>query len=177
MNTTGLNQRFQSIIDFLIKDLSTIRTGRASTAMVEDIAVEAYGSIMQIKSLANIAIPEARQILIDPWDKSVIKDIEKGIAAANMGFNPINDGKVIRINLPEMTEDTRKDLLKVVGQKCENARIEIRKVREDFKNLIKEEKDEDIKNESLEELDEITKEFNEKIEDIRKKKEEEVMTI
>ena len=177
MNTTGLTQRFQSIIDFLTNDLSTVRTGRASTAMVEDIAVEAYGSIMQIKSLANIAIPEARQILIDPWDKSVIKDIEKGIAAANLGFNPINDGKVIRINLPEMTEDTRKDLLKVVGQKCENARIEIRKAREDFKSLIKDEKDEDVKNESLEELDEITKEFNEKIEDIRKRKEEEIMTI
>lgn len=177
MNTIGLTQRFQSIIDFLIKDLGTIRTGRASTAMVEDIAVEAYGSIMQIKSLANITIPEARQILIDPWDKSVIKDIEKGIAASNMGFNPINDGKVIRINLPEMTEESRKDLLKVVGQKCENARIEIRKAREDFKNLIKDEKDEDIKNENLEELDEITKDFNEKIEDIRKKKEEEIITI
>lgn len=177
MNTTGLTQRFQSIIDFLVKDLGTIRTGRASSVMVEDIPVEAYGSIMQIKSLANISIPEARQILIDPWDKSVIKDIEKGIAAANLGFNPINDGKVIRINLPEMTEDGRKELIKVVGQKCENARIEIRKAREDFKLLIKDEKDEDIKNESLEELDEITKEYNEKIEDIRKNKEEEIMTI
>ncbi|HPO11028.1 MAG TPA: ribosome recycling factor [bacterium] len=177
MNTTDLNQKYQSIIDFLIQDLNTVRTGRASSAMVEDISVEAYGSIMQIKALANISIPEARQILIDPWDKSIIKNIEKGIAGANLGFNPINDGKIIRINLPEMTEDTRKELVKVVGQKCENARIEIRKIREDFKNEIKEEKDEDIKNENLEELDKITKNFNEKIENIKKKKEEDIMTI
>lgn len=177
MNTSELNQKFQLIIDFLIKDLNTVRTGRASSVMVEEINVETYGSIMQIKSLANISIPEARQILIDPWDKSVIKDIEKGILASNMGFNPMNDGNVIRINLPEMTEDKRKELLKVVGQKCENARIEIRKVREDFKASIKEEKDEDLKNSNLEELDEITKEFNEKIENFRKKKEEDLMTI
>jgi len=177
MNTSELNQKFQSIIDFLIKDLNTVRTGRASSIMVEEINVETYGSIMQIKSLANISIPEARQILIDPWDKSVIKDIEKGILASNMGFNPMSDGNVIRINLPEMTEDKRRELLKVVGQKCENARIEIRKVREDFKASIKEEKDEDLKNSNLEELDEITKEFNEKIESFRKKKEEDLMTI
>ncbi len=177
MNKTDLNQKYQSTIDFLIKDLSTIRTGRASSGMVEEIPVEAYGSMMQIKALANISIPEARQIMIDPWDKSIIKNIEKGIASANLGFNPINDGKVIRINLPEMTEDTRKELVKVVGQKCENARIEIRKIREDFKNEIKEEKDEDIKNENLDDLDKITKDFNDKIEDIRKNKEEDIMTI
>ena len=177
MNLNEIKPKIQNAIDFLIKELYTIRTGRASTAMVEDIDVDAYGSKMKVRGLANISIPEARQILIEPWDKSVTKDIEKAIIASNIGFNPINDGSAIRINLPEMTEDKRKELLKVVGQKCENARIEIRKTREESKNVLKDEKDEDLKNANLEELDEITKEFNEKIEEIRKKKEEEVMTI
>lgn len=177
MNSNDTKSKFQIAIDFLMKELATIRTGRASTSMVEEINVDAYGSQMQIKSLANISIPEARQILIDPWDKSVMKDIEKGIIASNLGFNPINDGTSIRINLPDMTEEKRKDLTKVVGQKCEGARIEIRKFREDIKNVLKEEKDEDLRESNLKELDEITKEYNEKIEELRKKKEEELMTI
>lgn len=169
--------KFQTAIDFLIKELSTIRTGRASASLVEDIKVEAYGSIMPLKSCGNISIPEARQILIDPWDKSLIKDIEKAIMISGLGLNPNSDGNVLRINLPEMTEDKRKDLLKVVGVKCENCRIEIRKTREDLKNSVKDEKDEDLKKSILEDLDDVTKEFNEKVEELRKKKEEEVMTV
>ena len=169
--------KFQGAIDFLIKELSTIRTGRASASLVEDIKVEAYGSFMPLKSCGNISIPEARQILIDPWDKSLIKDIEKAFSISGLGLNPNSDGSVIRINLPEMTEDKRKDLLKVVGVKCENCRIEIRKTREELKNYMKDEKDEDLKKSVLEDLDNTTKEFNEKVEEIRKKKEEEVMTV
>lgn len=169
--------KFQSAIDFLIKELSTIRTGRASASIVEDVKVEAYGSLMPLKSCGNISIPEARQILIDPWDKTLIKEIEKGILASNLGLTPNSDGVVIRINLPEMTEDKRRDLLKVVGVKCENCRIEIRKVREELKNSLKDEKDEDLKKSMLEDLDEITKEYNEKVEELRGKKEEELMTV
>ena len=177
MNSNDIKSKFQIAIDFLSKELAIIRTGRASASMVEDISVDAYGSQMQIKSLANISIPEARQILIEPWDKTVMKELEKGIIASNLGFNPINDGNSIRINLPEMTEEKRRDLTKVVGQKCEGARIEIRKFREDIKNILKDEKDEDLRESNLEELDKITKEYNEKIEEIRKKKEDELMTI
>lgn len=177
MNLSLEKAKFESPLDFLKKELNTIKAGRASTSMVEDIKVEVYGSLMPLKSVANITIPEARQILIEPWDKSVIKDVEKGINLSNLGYNPNNDGNYIRINIPEMTEDKRKDLLKIVGQKCENCRIEIRKVREELKDEIKEEKDEDLKNANLEELDKITKEYNEKVEDIRKSKDVELMTI
>ena len=177
MDLNSEKVKFQSAIDFLVKELSTIRTGRASTSLVEDIKVDAYGSLMPLKSCGNISIPEARQILIDPWDKSLIKEIEKAIMASNIGLNPNSDGSVLRINLPEMTEDKRKDLLKIVGVKCENCRIEIRKIREELKNSMKDEKDEDLKKSILEDLDSVTKEFNEKVEEIRKKKEEEVMTV
>ncbi len=177
MDLNSEKSRFQSAIDFLLKEFSTIRTGRASTALVEDIKVEAYGSLMPIKSCGNISIPEARQILIDPWDKSLLKEVEKAILAANLGFTPTNDGAVIRINLPELTEEKRRDMVKIVGVKCENCRIEIRKIREDLKNSLKDEKDEDLKKSLLEDLDKMTKEFNDKVEELRKKKEEEVMTI
>lgn len=177
MDLNAERSKFQGAIEFLNKELSTIRTGRASTSLVEDIKVEAYGSFMPLKSCGNISIPEARQILIDPWDKSLVKEIEKAIMISGLGLNPNSDGSVLRINLPEMTEDKRKDLLKVVGVKCENTRIEIRKVREELKNSTKDEKDEDLKKSILEELDEVTKEFNEKVEELRKKKEEELMTI
>lgn len=177
MDLNSEKVKFQGAIDFLVKELSTIRTGRASASIVEDIKVEAYGSFMPLKSCGNISIPEARQILIDPWDKSLIKDIEKAFSISGLRLNPNSDGSVIRINLPEMTEDKRKDLLKVVGVKCENCRIEIRKVREELKNSMKDEKDEDLKKSVLEDLDDTTKEFNEKVEEIRKKKEEEVMTV
>ena len=177
MTSNEIKSKFQQAIEFLIKDLQTVRTGRASATMVEDINVEVYGSIMQIKGLANISIPEARQILIDPWDKSTISNIEKGILSSNLGFNPMSDGNVLRINLPDMTEDKRKDLIKIVGQKCENTRTEIRRIREEIKGPLKEEKDEDLRNSNLEELDEITKEFNEKVEELRDKKEKDIMTI
>lgn len=177
MDLNTEKSRFQTAIDFLSKEFSTIRTGRASTSLVEDIKVEAYGSLMPIKSCGNISIPEARQIVIDPWDKTLLKEVEKAILAANLGFTPTNDGNVIRINLPDLTEEKRKDLVKVVGVKCENCRIEIRKIREDLKNSLKDEKDEDLKKSLLEDLDKITKEFNDKVEEMRKKKEEEVMTI
>lgn len=177
MDLNSEKVKFQSAIDFLIKELGTLRTGRASTSLVDDIKVEAYGSLMPLKSCGNVSIPEARQIMIDPWDKSLIKEIEKAIMISGLGLNPNSDGVVLRINLPEMTEDKRKELSKVVGVKCENCRIEIRKIREELKNSVKDEKDEDLKESILEDLDKITKEFNEKVEELRKKKEEEVMTV
>lgn len=112
MDLNSEKVKFQSAIDFLIKELGTLRTGRASTSLVDDIKVEAYGSLMPLKSCGNVSIPEARQIMIDPWDKSLIKEIEKAIMISGLGLNPNSDGVVLRINLPEMTEDKEKNYQK-----------------------------------------------------------------
>ncbi|MFA5185214.1 MAG: ribosome recycling factor [Patescibacteria group bacterium] len=172
----------QKAVDRLDHDLKNIRTGRANPALVEDIKVEAYGSPMEIKGVAAVSIPDAKTIQIEPWDKNLVKDIEKAIIAANIGMQPNVAGTVIRLNMPQMTEETRKDTVKAVSQKGEQAKIALRNVREQAREQIaKDEKanviSEDEKFRQQENLDKVVKEFNEKIDKLVKDKEEEVMTI
>jgi ribosome recycling factor len=173
---------FQKAIDFYKTDIAGLRTGRANAAIVENIVVEVYGGQMPVKGLANIGIPEARTIVIEPWDKSIIKDVEKAIRLAGTGLNPSNEGNILRLTLPQMTEENRKDLIKVLGQKSENARVQIRKVREEVKDMIIEmEKEKEIGEDERfnlqDELDKVTGEFNDKILMMREEKEKEIMTI
>ena len=173
---------FQKAVDFFKTDISGLRTGRANAAIVENIMVEAYGGQMPVKGLANIAIPEARTIVIEPWDKSIIKDIEKAIRLAGTGLNPSNEGNILRLSLPQMTEENRKELIKVLGQKTEHARIQVRKVRDEVKEMIVEtekakEISEDERFNLQDELDKMTGEFNDKIMMMREEKEKEIMTI
>lgn len=119
------------------KELSVIRTGRASAALVENILVDCYGQSMPIKNLATIATPDARLITIQPWDKSVINDIEKGILNSNLGVTPVNDGELIRIQLPQMSAARREELVKELGKKAEESRIGVRNIRKEYHNQLR----------------------------------------
>lgn len=180
-----LNQKkpvFESVIDHLQKELGGLRTGRATPALVEDIAVSAYDAMMEIKGLASIQTQDAKTLVIDPWDKSLLKNIEKGIRDAGVGLSPVVDGTVIRIAMPLMTEENRRAMVKKMKEHLEDARIALRQVREDARDAAtKMEKEkhvsEDEKFKLLDEIDKMTKEFNGRIDAVGEKKEEEIMTV
>ncbi|TSC91919.1 MAG: ribosome recycling factor [Parcubacteria group bacterium Licking1014_17] len=172
---------FNKVFDFYKGDISSIRTGRASPALVEDITVEFYGSKMKIKELANISAPEPKTLTIQPWDKNAVEPICGAIKNSNIGLNPAVDGHAIRLNIPPLTEERRKDFIKLLKQKTEEARIKIRRAREDALNKIQRmEKDgeisEDERFDAKEELQKIVDDINKKIEETEKKKEQELMT-
>ncbi|MBI3627044.1 ribosome recycling factor [Candidatus Uhrbacteria bacterium] len=131
-------EKFQASLKHLKDDIATLRTGRASAALVDNVLVEAYGNKMPINQLASISIPEPKMLIITPWDKAVIKEIEKGIIAAGIGINPVNEGASIRLVMPQMTEENRKELVKLLKQKSEKAKQTIRNVREEVRNEITE---------------------------------------
>lgn len=169
-------------IEHFKDELSQIRTGRASTALVESLMVDYYGAKSPLKQVASISTPEPRTIMISPWDKDNLVNIEKAIRESQLNLNPNNDGKVVRINIPALTEERRKELLKVVGQKAEEARIALRKHREDvWEEIQKMEKEgkigEDDKFLGKDKLQEMIDEYNAKIEEIKTKKEEDVLTV
>ncbi|MBI4458312.1 ribosome recycling factor [Candidatus Uhrbacteria bacterium] len=173
---------FDATIDFLKQDLSTLRTGRANPGMVEHVSVEAYGSRMELVGVASISVPDARTLVIEPWDKSVLKDVERGLIDANLGVNPVVSGNTIRIVMPPPTEESRRNLVKMMNEKLENARIGVRGAREKAKAVIVEaeknkEISEDEKYRYLEELDKMAAGFNERIKLIGTEKEKEIMTI
>ena len=173
---------FENVITHLDKELNSIRSGRANAAIVEHVKVEAYGSMMDLKGLASISIPDAKTIQLEPWDKTVVKDIEKALIAANLGMAPSVTGSIIRLNMPQMTEENRRDMVKVIYQKGEHARIGVRNVREAIREaILKNEADkviaEDERFRQLDLLDKEVGDYNRKIDAIVKEKEEEVMTI
>lgn len=177
-----IRSEFEAHCTFLQQELKGLRTGRASAALVEDITVEAYGTMTPLQHLASLSIPDAKTILITPWDKSILKDIEKALTLANLGINPVNDGAGIRLTLPAMTEETRKNLIKIVGQKVEHAKIAIRTQRDKVKEeILKEERagtlTEDDRFSHLKKLDETTREFTDRAAALGTEKEKEVMTI
>jgi len=173
---------FQSVIDHLQKDLNALRTGRASPALVEDIKVLAYGSVMDVKSIASIATQDAKTLVIDPWDKTLTQAIEKAIREANLGINPAVDGSTVRISLPQMTEENRRHLVKQMKEQVEESKVAVRGVREGIRDRVMEmekekEMGEDEKFKTLDELDKMTKDYTSKIEEMAQKKEEEIMTV
>lgn len=173
---------FNKVIERLDNELKNIRTGRANAALVEDVRVEAYGSTMELKGVAAISVPDARTIQIEPWDKGLVKEVEKALLGANLGVTPNVAGTVIRLNMPQMTEETRRDTVKAVQQKGEQSRIAVRNVREDVRQSITKDEEakvinEDEKFRQFESLDKLVKEYNDKIEKMIDDKEQEVMTI
>lgn len=173
---------FEKAMEVLKGDLTTLRVGRANPLMVENILVEVYGAKTPIKQLASTTVPEARTLLIQPWDKSIIKDVEKAIIAANIGISPVNEGAQIRLTIPPLTEESRLELAKSVGEKMEKTRIVIRQLRDKVKEeAVKKEKDkeitEDDKYDLIKKLDELVKEYNEKIKQAGEAKEKEIMTL
>lgn len=179
---TKFNNDFASVLDHYKQELNHIRTGQATPELVEGIMVSAYDTMTPINQLANITVPEPKQLLIQPWDKSIVKEVEKAIINANLGFSPVNEGEVIRLPMPPMTEENRKDLVKLVQGKLEKARISIRQLRDKVKEaIIKAEKDNEITEDDkfghLKQLDEFTADKNKELKDLAEKKSQQILTI
>lgn len=174
--------QFQKCVSHLKQDISGLKTGRATPALVENVTIESYGSRMPLQQLATIGIPDPKTILIQPWDKSIIKEIEKGLLAANLGLNPVNEGQAIRLSIPALTEEKRKELVKILKQKVEQGKQSVRRVRDEIREQImtaEKEKtlSQDEKFRFLKELDDHTGRINDEIKQIGEEKEKEIMTI
>ncbi len=174
--------RMKGAIQSLDEDLNGIRTGRASPALVERLQVEYYGAPVPLVQLASISVPEPRALLIRPFDATSLKAIERGIMASDLGLTPNNDGKVIRLNLPPLTQDRRRDLVKIVHDRLEDARIAVRNIRRDLiKDLREFEKEKMISEDDLkqaeEELQKLTDRFIQQIDAIGQNKEREIMEV
>ena len=175
-------EEFTRVMDHYKFELGSVRTGRANPALLSTVQVESYGAKSPLDHVASITVSDARTLTISPWDKGQIQAIEKGIQLANLGFNPSNDGVVIRITLPSLNEERRKEMVKLVGQLAEKAKIGIRNVREDvMKEMKREEADGKISKDDLkdgqEDLQKIVDKNNEEIKLYADAKEKEVMTV
>jgi ribosome recycling factor len=178
----GKKGDFENAVMHFAEEAAKLRTGRANPALVEHIMVDYYGTKTPLMQIASISIPEARQILIQPWDKGAMQPIETAIRESDLGLNPGNDGQNIRVVLPALNEERRRDLVKALGARAEEARIAVRTVREDiWKDIQDMEKEgvigEDDKFQGKDMLQKVVDEYNAKIESLKEKKEEEIMTV
>ena len=176
------SSRMQKSIEALHRDLNTVRTGRASPALVENIMIDYYGVPTPMNQLATISVPEARVLMIQPWDKQVMKDVEKGILTSDIGLVPNSDGTAIRINIPALTEERRKELVRMVGRKIEEGLVSIRNIRRDsletFRSMEKnKDLSQDDSHRAQDQLQSITDGFAVQMNDIRADKESEVMEV
>ena len=161
---TALNEKMQSPIEHFEKELAVIRTGKASSALIENVMVNCYGQSMPLRELATIATPDARLITVQPWDKSIINAIEKGLLASNTGLTPINDGEIIRLQLPQMSSERREELVKTLNQKAEESRIGIRNVRKEYHNAIRDaEKNRDVSEDFAKRLSDVLQKITDKL--------------
>lgn len=163
----------------LSHELTKIRAGKANPAMLDGLLVSYYGAMSPLSQVASVTTPDARTLFIKPWEKNLIHEIEKAIMVANLGLNPQNDGQQIIINVPMLTEERRKQLVKQVGQECENGRISVRNVRKDTNESLKKitgVSEDDIKN-AEGRVQELTNEYINKIDSLMKRKEVEIMTV
>ena len=177
-----IGERMQKSVEALQDDLLSIRTGRASPALVEKLAVEYYGTPTPLNQMASIAAPEPRLLVIRPWDPSALADIERAILKSDLGLTPMNDGMLIRLSIPRLTEERRRELVKVVARRVEEGRIAVRNLRRDALQDLKEfEKEKMISEDDFfrgkDKVQELTDKFIEEIDGIGKRKEEEVMEI
>jgi len=175
-------KRMKSAVQALEEDLAGIRTGRASPALIERLPIEYYGTPVPLMQLATISVPEPRQLLIKPFDATSIKDIEKAILASDLGLTPMNDGKVIRLNIPPLNEERRIELKRMVGNRCEDSRIAIRNVRRDsIKDLRDFEKEKLISEDDLkraeEDIQKLTDKIIEEVDAVGERKEKEIMEV
>ncbi len=175
MNT---EQKMQKAIENLESRLVTIRAGRANPAMLSKVMVSYYGTPTPIQSVANITVPDAKQLMIKPFDRSSLKDIEKAINEANLGIAPVNNGEVIILPMPELTEDRRREYVKQAKALCEDAKVALRNIRQDANNEIKKmELPEDEEKLELEDVQELIQKYNKIVDEKGKEKEAELMSI
>lgn len=179
---TDFKKNLEKIIEHLKSEVVSLRTGRATPALVEDLEVDYYGTKTPLKAIASISSPEARSLVIQPWDKNAVQPIEKAIQSSSLGLNPVTDRDAIRLSIPPLTEERRRELTKLLGRHLEDARIQVRREREEIlKEIDRKEKAKEIsedekfrqKGEAQKQVDEI----NKKIEDIGSAKEKEMMTV
>jgi ribosome recycling factor len=177
---SGAEDKMKKSFDSVIREFSEIRTGRANPLLVEGIHVDYYGTPTLLKQLASISAPDAHLLVIQPWDLSVIPEIEKAILKSNLGIAPSNDGKVVRLSLPQLSKERRQELAKVIHKKAEDGRISLRTIRRDAKELLEKlEKDkaisEDDKFRSIDELQKQIDKYTAKVDELLKSKEKEVL--
>jgi|SRR6185503_15929539 len=175
-------EHFEKALDHFQHELSGVRTGRANPALLSTVQVDSYGAKMPLEHVASVTVSDAKTLTISPWDKSQLQAIEKGITAANLGLTPGNDGNVIRINLPPLNEERRKEMVKLVGQIAEQAKIGIRQAREECIKEIKRGKDdgkigEDDLAKGQKKVQDMVDEYNKRIKEVADEKEKEVMTV
>ena len=172
------NNEAEKVMTYLHGEFEKLQTGRANAALVENVSVEAYGQNQPLKAVAGVSVQDAKTIVVQPWDAGTLQAVETALTKADLGINPVNDGSVIRLNLPPMTQERREQLVKLVHQLAEEGRISVRQQRQSAHDDIKDnEKDEDVRYTLLEELEKAVKAANEKIDTSKKEKEEEVMTV
>ena len=175
-------QDMEKTVGALKKDLSHVRTGRASTALLEGITVDYYGTRTPLNQLATLSVPDASLIVVQPYDKGVMAAVEKAIKGSDLGLNPLNDGKLIRIPIPPLTEERRRELSKHVRKLAEDYRVSMRNHRRDSLEMLKDlEKDKDItedeRRHAAEKIEALTKEYVERVEKVLKAKEDEIMAV
>ncbi len=175
-------ERMEKCLDSLERDFSTIRAGRANPNVLNNVMVDYYGTPTPVGQMAAVSVPEPRLLVIQPWDASTLKDIEKAINVADIGINPQNDGKVIRLAFPQLTEEHRKNLVKDVAKRGEEAKVAVRNVRRDaMDDLKKMKKDNAITEDDLKDgekkMQDITDKYIKQVEDMTKKKEDEILSI
>jgi ribosome recycling factor len=174
--------KMQHAIDSLKKELASVRTGRASLALLDGIVVMSYGVASPLNQVASLSTPDARSIVIQPWDPKTIGEIEKAIQKSDLGLTPMNDGKLVRIGIPPLTEERRRDLVKVVKKRAEETKVAVRNIRRDSnEGLKKMEKEKDISEDtlkhSLDEVQHLTDDFIKKVDEVLAHKEKEIMEV
>ena len=173
-----VTENMDKTMENLNKRFSTVRAGRANPSSLDGVFVDYYGSMTPLKQLATISVPEARQLLIKPFDKGSLGAIEKAILAANLGYNPGNDGETIRIVIPELTEERRRELVKQVKAICEDAKVSIRNIRRDgLEDVKKAELPEDVAKGMEKDIQDLVNDYNKKIDTMLKEKEQELLTV
>ena len=173
-----VTDKMDKTMESLAKKFTTVRAGRANPSSLDGVMVDYYGSMTPLKQLATISVPEARQLLIKPFDKGSLNAIEKGILAANLGYTPGNDGETIRIIIPELTEERRRELAKQVKAIAEDAKVSVRNIRhEGLEDLKKLELPEDVEKGMEKDIQDLVNEYNKKIESELKSKENELLTV
>ena len=182
MSLENIDEKMDKVVERLEVNFSEIRAGRANPAILNKVQVEYYGAMSPLTQIASVSVPEARLIVIQPWDKSLLSQIVRSIEMAEIGINPMNDGQVIRLNFPELTEERRKDLVKEVKKLSEESKVAIRNVRRDEMDLVKAQ----LKNSEISEdeaksdeakIQKKTDDYVAKIEEITAKKEKDIMTV
>jgi ribosome recycling factor len=177
-----IKERMQKTIEATQRSFNTIRTGRASTSLLDRVMVDYYGAETPLKSLANLTTPDATTIMIQPYDKSSMGQIEKAISMSDIGLTPNNDGQLIRLNIPPLTKERRKELVKMAGKLAEEGKVGVRNIRRDaIDEIRKQEKNSDISEDESrdlqDEIQKVTDDFNQKIDDLLAVKEKDIMTV